>query len=431
MIRSINKRLLAISAISALILPFFINMSSAVNTESIATAVRLSGTITGGTMPVSDPIFSQMVARIRAGDVRGAAKLAAESKYFAGYLARRLALQMQSPALSAEASADNDATAFIIAHFVGGAGKPGISSLFSENATYLVNVNGTSMHAASLSGAQIAAVNWNTDLVRVDGQKDNSNTTIPAKHVGGYTTLSDRINDKSFAMYGASGGTNLRMIEGIWEVATGLSLMETASTNAPASEAPRFIPEYDPNFFRGQGQPACLSCHGGGMSSISHGYAAVADTFDFDPQNGFTYIASPTVGTMKSLGSDPSKRNANSVCNLSGSTLPTCSPDSKGVGTHQAWDLTIGWGGAVLNTMEWRGPTSGEGLNELGSAIGKAGIVYEFMVKRVAAEVCPGHDFTDSQIKVMASHANPYSSPAGTDDIRTIVAEVAVQPDCL
>src|SRR5262249_45172277 len=92
------------------------SLAKGFDAQATATALRLSNTITGGFMPVSDPLFGQMVAMVSSGDVAGAAALAANSKYFANYLARRLALQMQSPSLDASISIDNDSTAFLIAH---------------------------------------------------------------------------------------------------------------------------------------------------------------------------------------------------------------------------------------------------------------------------------------------------------------------------
>ncbi len=410
--------------------------SSAMDVASTTTALRLANTITGGSMPTSDPLFSQMVQMVAAGNTQGAAAVAANSSYFAQYLARRLALQMQSPSLAASAGADNDATAFIIAHFVGtSTTPPSISTLYSENATYLVNItsNGTTTqtHAASLTAAQIASTNWMTALVQTPGQTASGGVTIPQKHVGGYTTLSDRVNDNSFAMYGATAGTNLRMIEGIWEISTGLQLVDVESTDAIPQDAPRFVPEYNPNFFHGQGQTACIACHGGGMSSLNHGYSTVADKFDFDPTNGFTYIATPTIATMKSLGSDPTLRQSKATCDLTATPTPVCNPDSLGADPNQGWDVNTTWGASgVLTRMGWRGPTSGQGLNALGTAIGQASIVYQFMVERVIGEICPMGMFTQSDVSTIANAADPNAQPAGTNDIRTIVAMVAANPMC-
>lgn len=426
-----------IMAAAAFLMTSQSSVSFAVDVNATSEALRLANTITGGYMPTSDPLFAQMVSKVQAGDIAGAASIAAGSTYFAKYLARRLALQMQSPSLDASAGADNDATAFLIAHLAGGPGlKPSISTIWSEDATYLVNVNGTPTHVAGLTSAQLASVNWLTDLVRQDGQNAKATDgrtiiAIPEKHVGGYVTLSDRASDNSFAMYGATAGTNLRYIEGIWEISTGLQLMDVASTNAPTQMAPRFVPEYDPNFFQGQGQPACIACHGGGMSSVNHGYATVADTFNFDPNRGFEYIAAPTTSTMKSLASDPNLRNTNAACNLAKTPNAACNPDSVGVDPNQGWDLSQTWqASGVLNRMGWTGPTSGQGLNELGKAIGQARIVYEFLTKRIVNEICPLGIFSDEDISRIAAAANPYASPAGTDDARTIVMMVASQSSC-
>lgn len=413
----------------------------AIDAPSTVATLRLANTITGGFMPSNDPLFGQMLVKVQAGDIQGAAALAANSRYFANYLARRLAFQMQNPSLDAGSVTDSDATAFLIAHFVGaGTAKPSISSIWSENATYLVNVtaNGVTsqVHAASLTAAQLAAVDWSSSLVQVAGQtakaqNGSTSVAIPDKHVGGYTTLSDRVGDNSFAMYGATAGTNLRMIEGIWEISTGLQLADVESQNGSPADAPRFVPENDPNFFHGQGQVACISCHGGGMSSLTHGYATVADIFDFDAKNGFTFIATPTTATMKSYGSDPAKRAQTATCNLSKTPTAVCNPDSAGASPTQDWDVQKTWASSgVLAAMGWKGPMQGSGLNALGNAIGQSGIVYEFLTKRVVNEICPMGIFTPTQVSAIASAANPYANPAGTDDIRTIVAMVAANPSC-
>lgn len=416
--------------------------SAAIDIEATTKALRLSNTITGGFMPSNDPLFAQMVTKIQQGDLLGAAQIASNSKYFSAYLGRRLALQMQSPSLDASTGTDNDATAFLMAHFSGTpTSAPSISSIWSENATYLVNTAAGQQHAADVSAADKAAIDWPASLVRVDGQQigsfvnnqpTNTKVALPEKHVGGYTTLSDRANDNSYAMYGATAGTNLRFIEGIWEISTGLTLMNVASTDARVQDVPKFVPSYDPNFLHGNGQTACIGCHGGGMSSLTHGYAAVADIFDFDQNQGFAFNAAPTTQTMKSYGSDPNKRNNTATCNLNRTPTAVCNPDSDGVSPVQAWDVSKTWSNlGILVKMGWTGPTSGEGLNQLGSAIGKAKIVYENFVKRIVAEVCPLGQFTNEDVASIAALANPNILPKGTDDIRTIVAKVATHETCL
>lgn len=421
--------------------------SAAMDVAATVTALRLANTITGGYMPTSDPLFAQMVSKVQAGDVQGAAQIAAQSKHFANYLARRLAFQMQNPGLDASIVTDSDATAFLVAHFVGvGSNPPSISKIWSDNSTYLINTGDPArpVHAADLTAAQVAALDWSTALVQVAGQTvqtlaaaEGTNITtaggaLPEKHVGGYVTLSDRINDNSFAMYGATAGTNLRMIEGIWEIATGLTLVDVGSASAgQAYMAPRFIPENNPNFFHGQGQPACLSCHGGGMANIQHGYSTVADVFNFDAAKGFVYQSNPPTQLRKSLGSDSKKRAQTLACNLAKNPTAVCNPDSADVDPNQGWDLSVWNRTGVLNTMGWTGPITGQGLNELGKAIGQTKIVYQFMTQRVIKEVCPMGAFTSGEVEAIAAAANPYATPAGTDDVRTIVAMVASHPSCL
>lgn len=394
-------------------------------------ALKMRNAITGGMMPVTDPVFIEMVANIERNDLLSAANLAVKHKHFANYLARRLALQMQTPALDSAGITDSDASTFLIAHFIGAAGtSPRISTIWSENADYLVQLpNGSVVHAASLNATQLATVDWN-NLVRTGGQQVTGGAYIPVKHVGGYTTLSDRPRDNSFAMFGATAGTNLRMIEGIWEIATGLNLMDVASERSTPQLVPRFVPEFDPNFFHGSGQPACVSCHGGGFSSINHGYATVANVFDFT-NNGFTFIANPTTGTMKSLGSDPGQRRNNQVCNLTRTPTPVCNPESPDVDPQQGWDLTPVWPNTgVLKKMGWQGALKGRGLQELGYAIGSSWIVYQYFTQRVIGELCPLGTFSTDEINRIAALANPWAEPAGSDDIRTIVANVAANPGC-
>lgn len=426
------KRLLLVKAWMACACVFLSAIPSfAIDVASTATALRMKNAITGGLMSNSDPLFAQMVAKVQAGDLVGAANIAAQSKYFANYLARRLALQMQTPALDAGGITDNDASAFLIAHFTGAGGAPArISTIWSENATYLVLLpNGAEVHAADLTNKQLATLDW-TQMVRAPGQQDITGAYIPVKHVGGYTTLSDRPNDNSFAMFGATAGTNLRMIEGIWEISTGLGLLDVSSDSATVQQTPRFVPEYDPNFFHGQGQPACISCHGGGMSSLDHGYAAVANVFDFTG-NGFTYIPTPTTQTMKSLGSDPTQRNRTLTCNLTRTPTPVCNPESPDVDPQQGWDVSKVWSETgVLKAMGWMAPMQGQGLQSLGYSIAQSWIVYQFLTTRVIGELCPLGSFTADQINAIAASANPWADPPGTDDIRTIVANVAASPGC-
>lgn len=403
----------------------------AIDVAATATALRMKNSITGGLMSNDDPVFAQMVTLVQNGNLVGAAQLAANSRYFANYLGRRLALQMQSPALDGAGITDSDATAFIIAHFIGAGGQPPrLSTIWSENATYkVITADGVQRNAADLNATQLVTIDWGS-MVRLGGQLDANGIYIPVKHVGGYTTLSDRNNDNSFAQFGATAGTNLRMIEGIWEISTGLQLMDVASEAATTQQVPRFVPEFDPNFFHGQGQPACISCHGGGMASLDHGYATVANIFDFTG-NGFTYIANPTTNTMKSLGSDPGQRARNLTCNLTRTPTPVCNPESPDVDPNQGWDVAKVWQkSGVLTAMGWKGQTSGYGLQSLGYTIAQSWIVYQFFTQRVIAEICPIGTFSAAEITQIAAKANPWADPAGSDDIRTIVANVAASPGC-
>jgi hypothetical protein len=390
-------------------------------------ALRMAGSITGGLMPSSAPEFSKMVTYIQSSDYYDAAMTAVNSEYFGAYFARRIAKQMMNPALSDVGIPDNDATTAIVANLIGSGTTANISQLWSDNSTYLINVNGTQTHAFGMTAAQLEAVNWQTDIVRVAGQMavdvNNKPIEIPAKHVGGYLTLSNKAGDGSIAAYGLTAGTNLRAIEGIYEITMGMTLPElVAMDGAKAQLVPKFVPETNPNFFVGQGQPACLTCHGGGASNLTHGYATMADIFNFDPSNGLTYIAAPTTNTMKSLGSNSNNRSATSTCNLAQFTI--CNPDSYGADPGQAWDLSTWQAGGLLSQMGWSGPITGEGLNALGQAVGQAGLVYNFLVQRVVGEICPLGMIGSAQIANIAAQAQAQNSFA------YIVASVASDPSC-
>ena len=413
--------------------------------EAIVGALRLSGIITGGTMPTNSADFTTMVGQVGNGDFYGAALTAVQSQYGAGYLLRRLALQMQNAAYNAAISNDSDATAYLMAHFSGaaGVGAPSIGKIWSNNLTCLVNVtrNGasTQVHAADLTAAEKNTIDWRSALVCAAGQQaidpvataaalaiDKTaaavKLTIPAKHVGGYVTLSDRPNDTSFAQVGATAGTNLRYIANLWMVATGMDILSFASTEGRPQNVPRFVPENDPHFLIGGGQTACIACHAGGLAALNHGYSTLADLFDFQG-NGLNFIATPTTNTMKSLGSNPNNRAKTLTCNLAQFTV--CNPDSVGADPNQSWDLSSTWGArGLLATMGWNGPTAGQGLNSLGSAIGKAGVVYANMVKRVLREICPLGAVPAKDIASITAAAQ------SSDDIKTVIAQVASNPAC-
>jgi hypothetical protein len=401
--------------------------TDAPNQAATVAALRMAGTITGGTMPYTAPEFVKMVNFIQSGDYYDAAQTAVQSEYFPSYFVRRFAKQMMNPAISDVGIPDNDATTFIVANLIGSGTTANISQLWSDNSTYMINVAGTPSHAFGLSAAQLAAVDWRTDLVRVAGQmavdQNNNPIAIPAKHVGGYLTLSNKVGDGSVAAYGLTAGTNLRAIEGIYEITMGLTLPElVVMDGAKAQLVPRFVPEINPNFFVGQGQPACLTCHGGGASSLTHGYATMADIFDFDPNNGLTYIAAPSTGSMKSLGSNANNRQNTLTCNLAKFTV--CNPDSYGADPGQAWDLTTWQAGGLLSQMGWKGAITGEGLNALGAAVGQASLVYSFLVQRVIGEICPLGDIGSAQ------RANIASQAQAQDSFGYIVAQVASDPSC-
>jgi hypothetical protein len=413
-------------------------------TTATVQALRMAGTITGGAMPSTAPEFATMVTQIQAGNYTGAAQTAVNSKYFGDYLPRRMAREMMDPQLSEAGVPDNDATTFIVANLIGSGTTASISKLWSQNATYLINVSVsgvvTQMHAGDLSSDQLQAVNWQTDLVQVAGQTavlqgvDAANntiftaTTIPPQHVGGFMTLNEvspaqnGALDRSFAQYGLKLGTNLRAIEAMYETSMGLTLPQMVVSGATSAMVPRFVPKTSPSFFTGQNQPACISCHGGGASNLLHGYAAFADIFDFDPNAGLIYIPTPTTDTMKSYGSNPDYRDTVKNCNLANGDL--CNPDGPAASSTQAWDLTLWSNGGMLTTMGWKGSTKGSGLNALGTALGQATLVYQFLTQRVMKEVCPLGSFTPTQLSTIAANAQT------TDSFGSIVVAIASDPSC-
>ena len=166
------------------------------------------------------------------------------------------------------------------------------------------------------------------------------------------------------------------------------------------------------------------------MTSLDHGYATVANLFDVNG-TGFIYNPNPTIQTSKSLGSDPNLRGTNLACDLTRTPTPVCNPESPDVDKNQGWDVSQTWSQTgTLKAMGWMGPTKGNGLQELGYYIAQSWIVYQYFTQRVIAELCPLGTFADTDVNKIASAANPWADPAGTDDIRTIVAMVASSPGC-
>jgi hypothetical protein len=314
----------------------------------------------------------------------------------------------------------------------------GIEALWSDNVTCLINVNGTATHAFKLSSANpptIDAVNWQTQITCGPGQKDAAGNAISGNDVGGYTTLSSQAGDGSYAQNAFTAGTNLRGIEYVYEIGMGLALLDMASLDGATPQyAPPFVPEGDPNFFTGSGQPACIFCHGGGVSNVLHGYATVADKFNYDPAKGFQYITAPNTSTMKSLGSDPNKRSQVASCianNAFPSGFTTCDPDSQGVDPNQAWDLSSWKQAGVLARMGWTGATNGSGLKALGTAVGQAALTYQFMTTRVISEICPTGTIAAAAQAAIASQAQTNdATPGALGGFATIVASVASNPAC-
>lgn len=409
--------------------------------SSVLAALRIAGTLTGGSMPTNSPEFTSMANAIDSNDYYGAALTAIQSSYGANYMIRRLAFQMQNPSLDASIVKDSDATAFLMAHFLGssGVGAPSISKIWSNNMTCSAEVIRagveTIVKVSDLTNAEKAMIDWRNALTCTSGQQavdaaiapvsgtPDAKITIPAKHVGGYITLSDRIGDTSFAQNGATAGTNLRYITGLWEIATGMDINAFSSVEARPQQVPRFVPENDPNFLSGQGQTACISCHGGGLASLNHGYGTLADLFNFDMNRGLMYYSAPSTNQRKSLGSNPNTRGNTLTCNMT--TFTVCNPDSVGTNVNQSWDFSQTWGArGLLATMGWQGPSTGQGLNSLGSAIGKATVVYTHLAKRIQQELCPLGAISAKDMSTIAQVGQT------SDDIRQMIAQVAANPAC-
>ena len=110
-------------------------------------------------MPVSNPAFAQMVSDIEAGNYQSAAMDAINTPYFAAYLPRVMAKEMQNVSLSDSGVPDNDGSTFVLAHLLKGTNATnqlggitaGISGIWSDDYTCLVNVAGTDTSAFKLT----------------------------------------------------------------------------------------------------------------------------------------------------------------------------------------------------------------------------------------------------------------------------------------
>ena len=297
-------------------------------------------------------------------------------------------------------------------------------------------------------------VDWTTGLVKVSGQLVNQPyVPLPLKDVGGYMTLADASDQgdvngayKNFASFAFFGGTNLRAIEYVYEIALGASLASMENTDSVTPDmTPSFIPSNNSNFLAGNNQPACVACHAGGATSRLHGYAVFADKFDFVTNGGMSYVANPTytVGNLgKSYGSNDDQDHRANVLNCDQTANPdvACNPASPGVSKTQAWDLTYWQKEGLLTRWGWKGAMTGSGLNALGIAVGQATQTYQFMTQRVINEICPLGTFSQTQInniatgamnqesvgKSSASHLSVAQGPYGY-----IVVQVASDPSCI
>jgi hypothetical protein len=263
--------------------------------------------------------------------------------------------------------------------------------------------------------------------------------------------LSPNYNDLSQFAYSA--GTNLRAVEYLYEIALGVSLASMENTTgATADMTPKFIPSNNPNFLQGNNQPACISCHAGGATSRLHGYATVADIFDFDTGgNGFIYIPTPsykftsgdsssTLGKSYGSNTDQIARQQVSICDQKNNPLVICNPASPGVSQTQGWDLTYWQSVGLLSRWGWSGAITGTGLNSLATAVTQATQTYQFMTQRVINEICPLGSFSQTQINNIASGAMAKESAAKVSSRHVttdqgafgyIVIQIASDPSCI
>ena len=73
--------------------------AGAADATSTVAALRMNANITGGLMPTSNAAFQTMVTDIAAGDYFDAAMAAINTPYFAKYLGRQMAKEMQNPSV--------------------------------------------------------------------------------------------------------------------------------------------------------------------------------------------------------------------------------------------------------------------------------------------------------------------------------------------
>lgn len=460
--------------------------ASASTLSATVQAVRMAGKITCGSMPATDPAFQTMVAKLSATppDYMGAATAAVQSKYFARCLPLRMARQMQNPTLSEAGVPVSQSIIFIVGELVGAAGtQPSISKLWSDNATFIFNQPGGNCWAQGSLGSTcviggaapfggppgypggtargqyctsldpqygtfIGDIDWQTQVIKVPAQcvVDSTLTVInsgsppvlysqlPQMHVGGYMTLSNTWYEKNFAEAAMKAGTNLRAIEFMYEIATGWTVPQMETTQAPpltnlAPNAPAFVHAADRNFSSPVSQTACLACHGGGVSSLKHGYNTFADLFDYvdTAYFGMWYNSTiPAPQNRKSNGSDPTIRANTVACTTSNYATNNCNPYSQlADDTNFSWDLSD-FAPVQSGAWGWHGPLAGNGLNALGQALGQADIVYQFMTKRVVNEICPPvQNFPQATINQIAAQAKTL------DSFPYIVEAVASNPACL
>jgi len=212
------------------------------------------------------------------------------------------------------------------------------------------------------------------------------------------------------------------MIRGIWTVSPGcrsrLRLERRLVQYVPGS-----CREYRSQLLPRTGQDACISCHGGGLTALNHGYSTVGDLWDSTP---------PTACLLR----DPHDRHPE-VARLrpqealrQRDVQPDAEADA-GVQPGQlrnrsqpGLDLSITWGRAGSSTS-WAGaPEERPGLAALGAALGQATSVYQNSPGARSRDLPHRHVQPDG-------HRPDRGSRQGADDIRVIVAQVASSSTCI
>lgn len=383
-------------------------------------AALLYKRLTGVKTPIDNPILGQMAQKIEIGDAKGAAKLASGEAGFYNITIRDFASRMSTRDETVNAGL-NDMVATVI-----GVARDGINAqeLLTGNYLYYGDPTKTAVdndlikdllksnnHYDQLDklGYDLSAV-----LVKRDTQMlyDGRGGTIANPDPAGVLT------SRAFLAAHAVAGTNRRIIEFTFREFLCVPMQLWADATGPDAMIGRDIdrfPAGDNQKFR----VTCRSCH-----SNMDGLRPAAARLDFSA--GYVKHASIV---SSGVGGDESESTM--AQNPAGIAAKYNQNENVFPGGNMVSDTKFNnYANRGLNAtyFGWKGPLSGNGMNDLGKMVSMADAFPRCMAKRAYRSVCkrePAGFDQDMINRVAQSFAD------GGYKLRDLFENIAISPECL